>query len=303
MKFPSATTLLFLTLFIFHATAATKDIQSLCQEQVDQCLSQINAKQSLLIKNTPHWWDLQVRKFDILFNFQRYEELYALLRPWLDSSDLTEIPEYKPLVSLFFGKWLRASGREQEAKLELNKSLTGFKAQYETMPSPQVGIRILNLLTVLGKTKEAQDFAEQLEGENYNAPVFYHEIFAELGHAALKEGDNAKHIEYRIKSLNWALKVPDMQQQAIAYSNYAVALRNNKNHQEAEKAFLDGLACAEQAKDIAQVNSIKLRIAENAMLANDPEKARRWLKQISVEGLPSLQLPRYRKLVKDNAPH
>nr|WP_283645564.1 hypothetical protein [Alteromonas macleodii] len=52
-----------------------------------------------------------------------------------------------------------------------------------------------------------------------------------------------------------------------------------------------------------QINSIKLRIAENATLGNDPEKARRWLKQISVEGLPSLQLSRYRKLVKDNAPH
>ena len=94
-----------------------------------------------------------------------------------------------------------------------------------------------------------------------------------------------------------------MQQQAIAYSNYAVALRNNKNYQEAEKAFLDGLACAEQAKDIAQINSIKLRLAENATLSNDPDKARLWLKRVSVEGLPSVQVSRYRKLVKDNAPH
>jgi hypothetical protein len=120
---------------------------------------------------------------------------------------------------------------------------------------------------------------------------------------ALKEGDNAKHIEYRVKSLNWALKLPDMQQQAIAYSNYAVALRNNKNYQEAEKAFLDGLACAEQAKDIAQINSIKLRLAENATLSNDPDTARLWLKRVSVEGLPSVQVSRYRKLVKVNAPH
>ena len=244
-----------------------------------------------------------MRRFDILFNFQRYDELYALLRPWLDASNLNGMPEYKPVVSLFFGKWLRINHREEEAKIALTKSLTGFKAQYETMPSPQVGIRVLNLLTVLGKTKEAQDFAEQLEGENYNAPIFYHEIFAELGHVALKEGDNAKHIEYRVKSLNWALKLPDMQQQAIAYSNYAVALRNNKNYQEAEKAFLDGLSCAEQAKDIAQINSIKLRLAENATLSNDPDKARLWLNRVSVKGLPSVQVSRYRKLVKDNAPH
>ena len=279
-----ATVLLFLALFVFHANAAIKDIQPLCQDSVDECLSKIRAQQSLLDKNTPPWWDLQVRRFDILFNFQRYDELYALLRPWLEATNLKGMPEYKPLVSLFFGKWLRASGREQEARIALTISLTGLRAQYEKMPSPQLGIRILNLLTVLGKTKEAQDFAE-------------------LGHAALKEGDNAKHIEYRIKSLNWALKLPDYQQQAIAYSNYAVALRNNRNYQEAEQAFLNGLACAEQAKDIAQINSIKLRIAENATLGNDPEKARRWLKQISVEGLPSLQLSRYRKLVKDNAPH
>ena len=298
-----ATILLFLALFVFHANAAVEDIQPLCHESVDECLSKIRAQQSPLEENTPPWWELQVRRFDILFNFQRYDELYALLRPWLDASNLNGMPEYKPVVSLFFGKWLRINHREEEAKIALTKSLTGFKAQYETMPSPQVGIRVLNLLTVLGKTKEAQDFAEQLEGENYNAPIFYHEIFAELGHVALKEGDNAKHIEYRVKSLNWALKLPDMQQQAIAYSNYAVALRNNKNYQEAEKAFLDGLACAEQAKDIAQINSIKLRLAENATLSNDPDTARLWLKRVSVEGLPSVQVSRYRKLVKDNAPH
>ncbi len=303
MKFPLATILLSLAFFIFPANAAIKDIQPLCEGSVDQCLSKIRAQQSLLDKNTPPWWDLQVRRFDILFNVQRYDELYALLRPWLEATNLNGIPEYEPLVSLFFGKWLRSSGREQEARVALTKSLAGLKSQYEKMPSPQLGIRILNLLAVLGKTKEAQEFAKQLEGENYNAPVFYHEIFSELGHVALREGDNAKHIEYRIKSLNWALKLSDYQQQAVAYSNYAVALRNNKNYQEAEQAFVKGLTCAQQAKDIAQINSIKLRIAENAMLSNDPEKARGWLKQISVKGLPSLQLTRYRKLVKDSAPH
>lgn len=303
MRFLLTTILSFLAPFVFHANAAIEDIPPLCQESVDECLSKIRTQQHLLDKNTPPWWDLQVRRFDILFNVQRYDELYALLRPWLEPPYMEGISEYEPLVSLFFGKWLRANGRESEARAALTEALSGLKAQFKKMPSPQVGIRILNLLAVIGKTKEAQDFAEQLEKENYDAPVFYQEMFAELGHVALKEGDNAKHIEYRVKSLHWALKVPDLQQQAVAYSNYAVALRNNRNYQEAEKAFLNGLDCAEQADDIAQINSIKLRIAENATLGNDPEKARRWLKQISVDGLPSLQLSRYRKLVKENAPH
>ncbi|AFT74392.1 hypothetical protein [Alteromonas macleodii] len=99
-----ATVLFFLTLFVFHANAAIKDIQPLCQDSVDECLSKIRAQQSLLDKNTPPWWNLQVRRFDILFNFQRYDELYALLRPWLEATNLKGMPEYKPLVSLFFGK-------------------------------------------------------------------------------------------------------------------------------------------------------------------------------------------------------
>ena len=148
-----ATVLFFLALFVFHANAAIKDIQPLCQNSVDECLSKIRAQQSLLDKNTPPWWDLQVRRFDILFNFQRYDELYALLRPWLEATNLKGMPEYKPLVSLFFGKWLRASGREQEARIALTISLTGLRAQYETMPSPQLGIRILNLLPAANRNE------------------------------------------------------------------------------------------------------------------------------------------------------
>lgn len=303
IRAPSLSILLFFTFFLIHINAASQDIQPLCEESADQCLAKICAQQSYLDENTPPWWALQVRRFDILFNVQRFDELYGLLRPWLENTNSKALPEYKPVVSLFFGKWLRANGRENEAIVALTEALTGLKAQYEKMPTPEVGTRVLNLLGVLGKTKETQDFAVRLEGENYDAPIFYKEIFAELGHLALREGDNAKHIEYRIKSLHWALKLPNLQQQAVAYSNYAVALRNNENYEEAEKAFLKGLACAEQAKDVAQVNSIKLRIAENATLDNDAEKARHWLKRVSVEGLPPLQLARYRNLVRENAPN
>jgi hypothetical protein len=124
-------------------------------------------------------------------------------------------------------------------------------------------------------------------------------MFAELGHVAHRRNALALHIEYRLKSLLWAKKVPDLQQQAIAHYNYGVALRESQKFIMAEAAFLDGLKCAEQAKDVAQVNAIRLRIAEVAKLQNNTAKSKQWLNKVVLSELPAVQIRYYRQLADE----
>jgi len=267
---------------------------SVCHQDPVSCLSVAELQQNGLSNTSPLWWKLQEQRFDALFNLQRIDELYVLLRPWADNPSVPV--QYKPVVSLYLGKWLNANERKAEALTEFNKSLAGFQAQYTATPSPQLGIRILNLLVYVERFDDAELFSTSLERANYDTPSLYREIFAELGHVAYKQKDHEKHIKYRLKSLKWAKKVPDVQQQAIAFNNYAVSLRENKNFAMAEQAFIDGLRCAEQANDTAQENKMRLRLAEVALLQGNVQIARERLKHISLNELPVLQIPYFRKV-------
>lgn len=274
--------------------ASASDVYSICNQDPVSCLSAAERQQVPLSDTSLLWWRFEEQRFDALFKLQRIDELYASLRPWIDNSSVPV--KYQPIVTLYLGKWLNANERKAEALIELEKSLAGFQLQYEAMPSPQLGIRILNLLVSVERFDEAELFSTSLENAHYDAPILYREIFAEIGHVAYRKKDHEKHIKYRLKSLEWAKRVPDLQQQAIAFNNYAVSLRENKSFTMAEQAFHDGLTCAQQANDKAQENSIRLRLAEVALLQGNVQKARERLKQVSLNELPVLQVSNYRRI-------
>lgn len=281
--------------FICFSSAALADgIKDICNKDPLNCLSETVRWQQTQEANSLEWWALEELRLESLFKLQKNDELYAAVRPWVGNA--TVPAEYEPVVQLFLGKWLRANERADESKVALNNALLGFQQQYAAIPSQQSGIRVLNLLVVLDKFDQASDFANELELQNFDAPIFYREMFAELGHVAHRRDALALHIEYRLKSLLWAKKVPDMQQQAIAHNNYGVALRESQKFIMAESAFLDGLTCAEQAKDVAQVNTIRLRIAEVAKLQNNTAKSKQWLNKVVLSELPAVQIQYYRKL-------
>lgn len=274
--------------------ANASDVYLVCNQDPVSCLSAAELQQARLSDTSLLWWRFEEQRLDALFDLQRIDELYASLRPWVDNPSVPA--KYKPIVTLYLGKWLNANERRAEGLIELEKSLAGFQAQYKATPSPQLGIRILNLLVSVDKFDEAELFSSSFESANYDAPLSYREMFAELGHVAYRKKDHERHIKYRLKSLEWAKRVPDLQQQAIAFNNYAVSLRENKNYTMAEQAFHDGLTCAEQANDKAQVNNIRLRLAEVALLQGKLQKARERLKYVSLNELPVVQIPNYRRI-------
>lgn len=286
-----------LVFICFASAALADDIKDVCNLDPLTCLSETVHRQQSHQAGSLEWWALEELRLESLFELQKNDELYAAVRPWVGNASVPA--EYEPVIQLFLGKWLRASERADESKVVLNKALSGFQQQYAAMPSQQSGIRVLNLLVVLDKFDEASAFANELELQNFDAPIFYREMFAELGHVAHRRNALALHIEYRLKSLLWAKKVPDMQQQAIAHNNYGVALRESQKFIMAESAFLDGLVCAEQAKDVAQVNTIRLRIAEVAKLQNNTAKSKQWFNKVVLSELPAVQIRYYRQLADE----
>lgn len=271
------------------------DIRNDCDNDPLACSSEVAELQRSQTKGSFEWWELEALRLDSLFKLQKNDELYAALRPWVKNTDVPE--KYQPVLQLFLGKWLTASGRHEESQVALSKALSGFKEQYAATPSPSNGVRVLNLLVSLDRFEEASVFAEVLESSNFEDALFYREIFAELGHVAQQKNELSQHIDYRLKSLQWAKRVPDLQQQAIAHNNYGVALRESKKYIMAESAFSDALKCAKKANDTAHVNSIRLRLAEIAKHQNNVAKSKKWLDKVILDELPALQIPRYRKLV------
>lgn len=240
------------------------------------------------------WWDNESLRLNSLFESQQYDELYGALRPWIDNTNVPD--EYQPVVAMLFGKWLHMNGREQESDAQLERALSGFTNQYSQTHSQQSALKALNLLVILNRFEQAKMFADELINQHYDDPVFYREMYAEMGHIAHQNNNKEDHIKYRLASLNWARRVPDKQQQSIAYNNYAVALRNIGDHQHAEQAFLDGLECAKAAGDLIHVNIIKLRLAELAYLQQHIEDSSNWLRKIDLAQLSYGYIESYREI-------
>ncbi len=271
-----------------------EDIQVTCDLLPAECLSLIDSQQQQEDLGSPQWWALEAVQLTWLFDFQKNDELYAELRPWLDNDDVPIL--HKPLVSMFYGKWLARNGRKEEANVSFNEALTGFEGQYTAQPTQHTALLILNLMVELNRFERAEAFVEGLVAKQYADAAFYREVYAELGHIAYLNQQTPKHIDYRLKSLQWALKTPDDQQKAVAYNNYAIALRINGEYKKAREAFLAGLDVATQAVDEVRVNTIRLKLAELALIQNNINKAHFWLRKVEVDYLPSTAFGEYRKL-------
>lgn len=297
-SFPNKKCCFLLLLFsISSPLASANGIDVICENHAVSCFSEISARQQHQASGSSQWWQLEILRLNSLFHFRKFDELYAVIRPWVNHEDVPV--EYQPVINMLFGKWLAINNRKEEAKSAYVQSLSGYEALFEKDPSQETALSILNLLVSLERFESARDFVDVLETNNYNDAEFYREIFAELGHIALKSEHLEQHLFYREKSLFWAKQIDDPQQVAVAYNNYAVALRNYSKFDEARKAFLTGLTYAKAAKDFAQVNTIYLRLAEIENRVSDSAKAAMWLGKVDIEKLPTPQIVYYRKLTAD----
>lgn len=279
---------------IYPCVSAGNSLNEICDRQPSSCFTLIDEQQHSLATGSSIWWELEAVRLSSLFKFQKIDELYVALRPWIDNPDVPG--EYQPIVAMMYGKWLQVRDRDSEASAILERALNGFRALNQNHESIHLALKILNLLVLLDKLDEAKAYAEKLVDDDYGSPVFYREVFAELAHIAHRTDAHQEHVKYRRESVRWAEQIPDEQQKAIAYNNYGVALRNNGQYKEAQQAFLDGVEFARQANDITQANKLTLRLAEVAFLMRDLNTAQSFLDKVDVSYIPPSQVAKFRKL-------
>lgn len=287
-----------LLLFSISSPLASADgIDVICDNHAVSCFSEISSRQQHQVSGSTQWWQLEILRLNSLFHFRKFDELYAVIRPWVNHKDVPV--EHQPVINMLFGKWLSINNRKQEAKAAYIQSLAGFEALFEKDPSQKIALKILNLLVSLDRFESARAFVDVLETNNYKDAEFYREVYAELGHISYRSERLEQHVFYREKSLFWAKQVDDPQQLSVAYNNYAVALRNYSKFDEARDAFLNALTSAKTAKDFAQENTIYLRLAEIENLVAEPSKAEIWLGKVDMEQLPTSQISYYRELTEN----
>ena len=280
-----------------YSTLCHSDTLSVsCGEQPAACLQSINKQQQRLASGSDDWWELEVTKLHSLFKFQKIDDLYVALRPWINNPDVP--PQYQPHIALIYGKWLQRRRRLDEANVALEQALEGFKALEDKNASAQLELKILNTLVLLNRFEQAKTYVEQLEQKAYDSPLFYREVYAELAHIAHKNDARQAHVEYRRESVRWAKQVPDEQQKAIAYNNYGVALRLNGDYKQAEQALLKAAEHAEQAHDLHQLQKIRLRLGEIYVLLGEPQKAQHYVDIIDLQHLNKSQVAHYRNLAR-----
>ena len=283
-------------LFLILLPLANADeIDVICENNAVSCFSEISSRQQHQIVGTSQWWQLEILRLNSLFHFRKFDELYAVIRPWVNHKDVPV--EHQPVINMLFGKWLSINNRQEEAETAFIQSLAGLEALFEKDPSQETALNILNVLVFLDRFDSARAFVDVLETNNNNDAKFYREVFAELGHIAFRNERLEQHVFYREKSLFWAKQVNDPQQISVAYNNYAVALRYYSKFDEARSAFLNSLESAKAAEDFVQVNTLYLRLAEIENRVSDSAKATMWLGKVDMEQLPTTQIVYYRKLI------
>lgn len=288
--------LILLFALVYPSISVAEDLKKSCEQQPSKCFSFIDKQQQSMTSGSESWWALEVLRLNFLFKFQKIDDFYVALRPWIDHPDVPE--QYQPVISMLYGKWLLRRGRVDESQRWLEQALEDFRTLSQQQESMSVALKILNLLVILNRFDEAKAYVKTLTNQPYDSPVFYREVFAELAHIANKNNAYQQHIDYRRESVRWAEKVADDQQKAIAYNNYGVALRKNKQYTEAEKAFLAAIKYAKRANDNIQLNKITLRVAEVYLLMQNFNKAQEFLEKIELRYFHPSDIAKYRKLFK-----
>ena len=282
------------TLFSTSPFAYAQTFDTLCDKTPSSCLALLNTAQSKHDVGSESWWELEATRLTWLFEFHQEDELYAALRPWINSTDVPSF--YEPLISKLLGKWLVIRGRNDEAAQSFELALEGYAKQYEAKPAQQTALEVLNLLVALNRLAQAEAFVAELVEYEYSDAAFYREVFAELGHIAYRTDNHEKHVEYRLASLEWAKQLDDKQQIGVAFNNYGVALRNIGKIAQAKEAFIKGLSLATSASDAVRISILHLRLAEISHMQNDIAGAREWLSKADLNHLPASEFKRLREL-------
>jgi tetratricopeptide (TPR) repeat protein len=271
-------------------------IDRICVSSPTKCLGLID---DVLVSSTPNsrqWYRLKLHQLDAFFTLQQFEKLSLEVNFLL--TDQTLPINVSVYVYLYHAKLCFKNKDIIQAHEYINKTVNLMTQLNDKYPNPMRLIEIANLQTSMKDYEPAQKTLLQLEKkfESRYHPIFKRELYANLGHVAYYQGDNDLHLQYRKKSLLWALKVDNNQQIGIAYNNFAWAYQKIGDYKNAEKNYTQAIEIARIEQDDINGTITQLRLVEVTFLQGKIERALQLFKQLPTRAAGNNDSERHNEL-------
>lgn len=281
-----------------HATTYEEfaKIESVCQKSSGQCLFSLENALADSTSRSRQWYRLKLLQLDALFILQQFKKLSEEIDALLTYDELPI--NFSVYVYIYHAKLNYGKGQISTAKKYLSKAVNLLTSINDKYPKPMRLIEIANLQISMKDFEQAKSTLLQLElkfQDRYH-PLFKRELYANLGHVALFQGDEALHVKYRERSLKWALKANNNQQVGIAYHNLAWAFQKAENYKYAEQHYSQAIKFSRIEQDDINGSISQLRLIEVILLQGKVDKALKFFNQLPTRPADNGYSKQYNKL-------
>jgi tetratricopeptide (TPR) repeat protein len=263
-------------------------IEEICLQSSPECLAYLEIGLNASKPYSRQWFRFKQLRLFNLFDLKKWTLLRQEVNYWLlDDKMPTNFAVY---VYIYHAKLKFSEQSTAEYTHYLTKA-TNLLSEINTKSfSPLRLIEIANLQISLQNYAQAKQTLKQLDKKfaKRDYPVFKQELYANLGHIALKENNHEEHIQYRQKSLKWALNTPNQQQIAIAYANLAWAYQAVKQYKKSAINYKTSIDYSKKVHDDNTTIRSQMRLVQVLCLQGIIDEAEKLYTHISMNSFNQL---------------
>jgi len=257
-------------------------IEEACRQSSPECLAYLEVGLNSSKPQSRQWYRFKQLRLFNLFDLQKWTLLKQEVNQWLLVDNMPT--NFAVYIYIYHAKLSHSEQSSDEYIRYLTKA-TNLLSEINTKSfSPLRLIEISNLQIALKNYAQAKQTLLALDKKfsKRDYPVFKQELYANLGHIALKEKNNDEHIQYRKKSLAWSLKTPNEQQIAVAYANLAWAYQAVKEFEKSEDNYKKSIHYSQSAQDDNTTIRSQMRLTQVIYLQGNKALAKKLFNKLSM---------------------
>lgn len=274
---------IFVGMPLVYSAQSSLEFNQVCENSSHDCIENIEGHLETAPLQSRLWYKLKLLELDALFNLQQFNKLRQEVDLWAEKDGLPIT--FKVYIQIYRAKLSFGKTSPEITQRYLDEALLTLSNIHEMLPRPMRLIEIANLQLSNNQPEAAKKTLLSLEEKfSHNAsPLFNRELYANLGHAAIRLNELDEHVIYREKSLDGAVKVGNIQQMSVAGYNLGRAYQMKSRFDEALTTFKQSASNAKKASDPETRISATMRVIEVTFLKGDKEKARDLFKSIDFQ--------------------
>ena len=256
-------------------------IEETCQQSSPQCLAYLEVGLNTSQRHSRQWFRFKQLRLFNLFDLQKWSQLKQEVDNWLHNDNMPS--NFAVYIYIYHAKLSLNNEAHDDFIRYLNKATDLLSDINTNAFSPLRLIEISNLQISLKNYSQAKQTLLALEKKfsKRDYPVFKNELYANLGHIALQQKKYQEHIQYRITSLEWALKTPNKQQIAVAYANLSWAYQSVEQFEKSENNYKKSINYALNAQDDNTAIRSQMRLTQVLYLQGKNAQAKILLNYLS----------------------